>query len=338
MLSKTEIVKTGILSDIKRGVVRIGEKISSRNKLCRKYNFSRTTIERAIRELTESGYLASRQGSRTYVISSKPVDKPLRLYVICGFGDIHTAHAVQELFFPEINFDIPVKGLLQSEVASNFNSLLQAGNAIIWINPGMESIHLMDLLDKAGIPQILVNRKYNNYDYVATDAKSSIKEGLSWLLIEAGRDISFISYKAATDMPYLYERIIAFYECCAELGAHLSPDAIFSRDFVDIPLEIAEVGRALFVDRKPPKGIFVMHHSLAIPLVTVAQAYGFIPGRDYKLLNFDYIGDFKNYTGIGMLRQQWKKLYREAAEWLLSNPARTKRPLCKEIKTELVVL
>ncbi|MFA6715611.1 MAG: GntR family transcriptional regulator [Victivallales bacterium] len=338
MLNKVEIVKTGILTDIKRGIFRVGEKISSRNKLCRKYNYSRTTIERAVRELTQAGYLNSHQGSSTYVISDKPVDKIRRLYVLCDSEGLKSTHAIRELFFPETNFNIPITGLRQSEVAGSFNSLCQAGNAIIWTMPSMESIHLMDYLEKAGIPQILVNRKYNNYDYVATDAKSSIKEGLSWLLIEAGREISFISYKATTDKPYLYERIIAFYECCAELGARLSPDAIFSREFNDIPSEIAEIGRALFVGRKPPKGIFVMHQNLIIPLVTAAQAYGFIPGRDYKLLGFDYTHGLENYTGIGMLEQQWKKLYREAAEWLLQNPVQQKQRFCKDIKTELVIL
>ncbi|MDD5729217.1 MAG: GntR family transcriptional regulator [Victivallales bacterium] len=338
MLNKVEIVKTGILADIKRGVFRVGEKLSSRNKLCRKYNYSRTTIERAVRELTAAGYLASRQGSSTYVISDKPIDGIRRLYVVCDSEGLNPVNAVQELFFPEINLNIPVTGLRPSEVAVVFNRLCQAGNAVIWIMPGMESIHLMDYLNKAGIPQILVNRKYKHYNYVATDAKSSIKEGLSWLLIEAGRDISFISYMATTDKPYLYERIIAFYECCAELGAHLSPDAIFSREFNDIPSEIAEIARALFVGRKPPKGVFVMHQELVIPLVTAAQTYGFIPGRDYKLLAFDYTGGLENYTGIGMLRQQWKKLYREAAEWLLQNPAQQKHPFRKNIKTELIVL
>jgi biotin operon repressor len=338
MLNKVEIVKTGILADIKRGVFRVGEKISSRNKLCRKYNYSRTTVERAVRDLTEAGYLASHQGSSTYVISDQPLDKIRRLYVVCDSEGLNSAHAVRELFFPEINFNIPVTGLRQSEVAAAFNSLCQAGNAVIWIIPDMKSIDLMDCLARAGIPQILVNRKYNDYDYVATDAKSSIKEGLSWLLIEAGRDISFISYQAATDKPYLYERIIAFYECCAELGAHLSPNSIFSREFNDIPSEIAEVGRALFVGRKPPKGIFVMHQNLVMPLITVAQTYGFIPGRDYKLLGFDYVSGLENYTGIGMLEQQWKKLYREAAEWLLQNPAQQKQRFRKSIKTELVVL
>jgi DNA-binding LacI/PurR family transcriptional regulator len=338
MLSKVEIIKNRLLTDIKRGVFRVGEKITSRNKLCCKYNYSRTTIDRAIQELTSAGYLASRQGSSTYVISAEPIDKPQHLFVVSGFEGQASENAIRELFFPEINLNIPLSGMPESEVASNLNQLCQPGSVIIWNSPSLESIHLMDYIDKAGIPQILVNRKYNNYDYVATDAKSSIKEGLSWLMIEAGRDIAFVSYKATTDKPYLHERIIAFYESCVELGAHLTPDSIFSQDFIDIPSEVAEVGRRLFAGGKPPKGIFVMHQNLVLPLVTVSQTYGFIPGRDYKLLTFDYINGLENYTGIGMLKQQTKQLYHEAAGWLLKNPTAQRQAFKKDIKTELVTV
>ena len=337
MLSKVEIIKNKLITDIKRGVFRVGEKISSRNQLCRKYNYSRTTVDRAIRELTAAGYLASRQGSSTYVISDKVIDCPQHLFVVSSFQDQNTTNAIRELFFPEMNLNIPLNGMHEQEVAPNINRLCQPGSVIIWNSPSMESIHLMDYIDKAGIPQLLINRKYNNYDYVATDAKSSIKEGLSWLMIEAGRDIAFVSPKATTDKPYLHERIIAFYESCVELGAHLSPDSIYSRDFIDIPSEIAEVGRALFANKKPPKGIFAMHQNLTLPLVTVAQTYGFIPGRDYKLLTFDYVTGLENYSGIGMLEQQMKQFFHEAADWLSKNPATQTEPFRKDIKTELVI-
>ena len=334
MLSKVEIVKNNLIVDIKRGVFRPGEKITSRNKLCRKYNYSRTSIDGAIQELIRAGYLASRQGSSTYVISDKAIDGPRQLFVVSGFEGQASERAVRELFFPERDLDIPLNAIAEQDVAAKLNLLSQTGSTLIWNSPSMESIHLMDYLDKAGIAQILVNRKYNDYNYVATDAKNSIKEGLSWLMIEAGRDIAFVSPKATTDKPYLHERIISFYESCIELGARLKPDSIFSRDFIDVPSEISEVGRSLFADKKPPKGIFVMHQNLVMPLVTVAQTYGFIPGRDYKLLTFDYIIGLENYSGIGMLKQQYKQLYHEAAGWLLKNPA---SQIKKEIKTELVI-
>ncbi|MBU8902303.1 MAG: GntR family transcriptional regulator [Victivallales bacterium] len=337
MLSKVEIIKNKLITDIKHGVFQIGKKISSRNKLCRKYNYSRTTIDRAIRELTFAGYLASRQGSSTYVISNKPIDKPQHLFIISGFAGQNIDSGIRELFFSGHDFNIPLSGISEHEVASNLNRLCQPGSVLIWNSPGMESIHLMDYIDQAEIPQILINRKYNNYNYVATDAKSSIKEGLSWLMIEAGRDIVFVSCKATTDKPYLYERIISFYESCAELGTHLTPDSIFSRDFIDIPSEIAEVGRILFAGGKAPKGIFIMHQNLILPLVTIAQTYGFVPGKDYKLLTFDYNPGLENYSGIGMMKQEMTQLYHEAAGWLKRNPTSQKQAFKKNIKTELII-
>ena len=338
MLSKVEIIKNKLISDIRNGVFRVGEKITSRNKLCGKFNYSRTTIDRAIQELTEAGYLASRQGSSTFVISNKPIDSPQRLYIIGGwYTSKNSEDSMREMFFPEVDFSLPMFVLREDEVPTSLNRLCQPGVAVIWIAPSLESIHLMDYLAKADVPQILINRKYSDYDYVITDAKDSIKEGLSWLMIEAGRDIVFISRKANTNMPYLHERIISFYECCAELGAHLTPDSILSRDFDDVPSEIAEIGRKLFGGGKPPKGIFTMNQDLPLPLITVAQTYGYIPGRDYKLLTFDYIKGLENYTGIGMLEQQMPLLFLEAARWLLDNPHKKQKRFQKSIKTRLVI-
>ena len=51
----------------------------------------------------------------------------------------------------------------------------------------------------------------------------------------------------------------------------------------------------------------------------------------------DYIKGLENYTGVGMLKQQMKQLYHEAARWMLENPAAQKEPFRQNVKTELVV-
>ncbi len=47
-----------------------GEKLADRVTLCRRFDTTRTTLDKAIRELVREGMLTSRKGSGTYVASS----------------------------------------------------------------------------------------------------------------------------------------------------------------------------------------------------------------------------------------------------------------------------
>ncbi len=62
---KHEIVKERILEDIKK--LRPNERIMSRPSMCRKYEFSRTTVDMAVNELVKEKVLYSIAGSGTYV-------------------------------------------------------------------------------------------------------------------------------------------------------------------------------------------------------------------------------------------------------------------------------
>ena len=89
-MNKSLMLQNMILAEIRVGRLKVGDPILSRNQLCKKYNCSRNTVERAVQALKERGCLASNQGGRTYVNSTGGESHKIReLFIIsCSFPDM----------------------------------------------------------------------------------------------------------------------------------------------------------------------------------------------------------------------------------------------------------
>lgn len=327
-----------ILSDLCSGRFKPGDPIPSRNQLCRKYKCSRNTVERAVSALKLKGCLVSNQGGATRVASSFQTSaRPTELFIVSGLFHEHSERAIREMFFPSLESKINVRSIRESDLLRNIDTVSHPGAALIWVTPSIESMWLMAHLERSSVPQLLINRIYKHYNYAGTDTAASIREGLSWLMIEAGRECALVSRKADLSMPYLSERQIAFYEAAAELGAKLAADRIHVRSFKDFPAELSETGSRLFASGKPPRGIVVLDSSLTVPLVTCGHMYGMTPGRDYFLLSYDFHPELVKYDGIAMMRQQNEKLYLESQRWLMDGYAEKRTPFHSAIRTELII-
>lgn len=75
-------VKQYILKNIENGEWKAGMKIHSESKLVATTGFSRMTINRALRELTDEGRLTRRQGQGTFVAEKKPQFALLEIHSI----------------------------------------------------------------------------------------------------------------------------------------------------------------------------------------------------------------------------------------------------------------
>jgi DNA-binding transcriptional regulator YhcF (GntR family) len=335
MLSKVDVLKDVLLKEIHSGKLRTGDVIPSRNRLKQKYGFSLTTVNKAIRDLTAAGYLSAVKGSVTRVLSEKPLVEACRIYAISGFNDSNL-DVVRETLYSYSNISWPFIGLREEDAILKFDEICRPGTIVIWMCPNMKAILLMEHLEHNNIPQIIINRDFKAFNFVSTETHNSIREGLSWLMIEAGREISFVAPSPGIEASYIYQRINSFYEAVLELGAKLSPSMIFMHDQEELSAVANDIGRKLFLGNDRPRGIFVMHARLAILLVTFARAYNLLPGRDYHMLVFDYVDELRMTPGVCMMRQQLELMYREVNSWL-ENPFRSdNRPLQKYIKTELV--
>lgn len=329
-----------ILHDISSGHYRSGDAIPSRNRLAAKYNCSRTTVEHAVDSLKKRGILISNQGGSTRVArppGSLLPENTLDVYIIAGGLEVYSEQAIRNMFLPGLEDQIQIHPLSDEALLQYMDKLTRPGVALVWIMPPAESLWYIRFFKLRNVPQLLINRDYGEYDYVCTDILPSLRDGLSWLMIEAGRDLVVISREPVMKQPYLAERLNAFYECSVALGARLRSDRIYIRPFQDIPGEMSKVGLMLFSSANPPRGIVVLENSLPLPLVTCGQIYGKKPGRDYFLLTFDYIAELKNYPGVGMMRQQDEKLFLETKRWILDGYFRRNQPFRSRIKTELIL-
>ena len=339
-MNKSAILEEKILHAIAAGQYRPGDAIPSRNRLAAKFSCSRTTVEHAVDSLKRRGFLISNQGGATRVASLPNgllSGNPEVVYIIAGGLEIYSEQAIRDMFLPGLEGQIGIHPLSDEALLQYMDKLTRPGVALVWIMPRAESLWYIRFFQLRNVPQLLINRDYGEYDNAGTDTLSSLREGLSWLMIEAGRDLAVVSRTPVMKQPYLAERLNAFYECAVALGARLRSDWICVRPFLDIPGEMSEAGLMLFSSANPPRGIVVLENSLPLPLVTCGQIYGKKPGRDYFLLTFDYIPELKNYPGVGMMRQQDEKLFLETKRWIMEGYFHRKQPFKSRIKTELIL-
>ena len=335
MLSKTLQIEEYLRNEITQKTFAVGKKIPSRSQLCRRFNCSRTVVERAVDILIRDGLLIGRKGSGTYVLSDRMIDRQIRkLKLISYFG----AKFDYISNLSSVDFDdqqILFEWIPEKRSMTELDSFCQPGTAVIADRPKIFQLPMLEKLQQRNIPVLLLNRDYEGFDYIMTDPKSSIREGVSWLLIEAGRDIAFVSRRPTVSRPYIAERVLSFYESAIEFGARLRPDWCLSKKFEDFTGDVAEIGRSLFGSPQIPKGIFILNQEIVLPVVNCGQGYGLTPGKDYKLLTFDYVPALAGYPGIAMMKQPELLYEKEIRRWLKN--VNEKRAFHSALKTDLQI-
>lgn len=336
MSGKVNALHGRIVAEIDGGALPVGGKLPSRQQLVRKYGFSRSTVDRALARLVAEGRIEGRRGSGSYVLPPPPAG-PIRKLCIVTLP-MHSSYEVwtRDRLAREAEIRVPCRIFDEDDLLLRLDELTAPGTAVIWDQVSLYTLPFMRHVARAGNPQLLLNRRYRDYDFVASDQKAALHEALAWLMIEGGRDIAMLSAAATPEEPYLYDRIQAFYESAAELGARFTPDSILCRSFSDIPGEIAEFGRQLFVTVRETRAITVLSWALALPLITCGLAYGKRPGRDYRLVCFDRIPELPAAAGVCLIRQRYELIIMEAMRWL-SQYAGTGKPFRRTVKPELIV-
>lgn len=338
-MNKSQMLQDMILNEICSGHWKPGDPIPSRNQLCRKYKCSRNTVERAISSLKQRGMLISNQGGSTRVSmhsGRRSSAGPSDLFVVSGNLHEHSERAIRELFFPDLESSINVRAIRETDLLRHMDIVSRPGAAMIWVTPAVDSLWFMAHLERADVPQLLINRNYLHYNFAGTDSAASIRKGLEWLRGITGPDCALVSGRADLARPYLSERLLAFYENAALLDMSLRPGHIQVMAIQDLPAQVAEIGSRLFASGNTPPGIVVLDSRITVSLVTLGHTYGKTPGRDYYLLTYDFLPELCKYSGIGMLRQQNEKLYLESQRWLLDGYAEKRLPFHSSIPAELI--
>ena len=337
-MNKSQMLQDMILNEICSGRWKPGDPIPSRNQLCRKYKCSRNTVERAVSSLKQRGVLISNQGGSTRVSQHSGRQNaagPSDLFVVSGALHEHSEREIRELFFPDLESSINVRAIRETDLLRHMDIVSRPGAAMIWVTPAVDSLWFMAHLERADVPQLLINRNYLHYNFAGTDS-ASIRKGMEWLRSIAGPECALVSGCADLARPYLAERLIAFYETAAVLNMSLRPEHIQVMPVLDLPAQVSEIGNRLFASGNTPAGIVVLDSRITVSLVTLGHTYGKTPGRDYCLLTYDFLPELCKYNGIGMLRQQNEKLYLESQRWLLDGYAEKRLPFHSAIPAELI--
>ncbi|MFC4273243.1 histidine utilization repressor [Sneathiella chungangensis] len=118
-------IKDLILRKIGSGEWRAGDRIPTEHALVAELKASRMTINRALRELTQEGILARRQGSGTFVAPSKLESGLLEIRniaaQIAGRGGVHSAELLR---LEEIAVPTALKELMAGQGSRIFHCLM----------------------------------------------------------------------------------------------------------------------------------------------------------------------------------------------------------------------
>lgn len=329
MISKTAAIKQKILHDITTGKITPGESTPSRHQYMRKFGCARATIDTVINSLVKDGYLLSKRGGGTYVRSKLAENVVTRLIILDSkdsYG-IAEAHLHSARIASACSFELSVEIFSIADCYARLESLSRRENAVVWIRPNFNCSLCMDYLSDMGVPQLLIGRCYGDFDYVTTDAKNGIRNGLSELAKHTNK-LAFVSERNNSNKPYVAERKIAFYQSAVELGINLDGKLIFDLDESEFSNEISRIGSKLLdnMSSTAPLGVLITNFTFALPLLTYAEANGKKCGRDFRILLFDVENRLLKTPGVSMLAQQWDGMAERIPEWL---EFKTKYPIQK---------
>jgi len=337
MISKVDILKEKIIGEISSGKIKPGDVLPSRHQYMRRYDCARGTIDAAISTLAQDGFVYSRQGGGTYVAEKSPGGF-IQQICIMDTGNlserIDTGLQSGNLA-GECQATLPCSVYAVDDAYVNLDKFARPGNGVVWVRPSYDYYMAMNYLANLGIPQLLIGRSYGNFDFITTDAKKGIKEGLEYLSSKSS-EIAFISDTNNPDQPYIAERQIAFYQSCVELNIKVRGEWIFDFDTKSFSSEISRIGNHLFLADDSPRAIFLSCVSTAMPLITFAEAHGKIVGKDFELLVFDKEPTLINRPGISMLKQKWETMAEAVMEWVSIKNSDTKKVFKRKIKPDLL--
>ncbi len=337
MLNRRNALIRAVLEDIEIGRLNVGDRLPSRNQLVKKYNISYDTVDKALKALIASGHLSARRGSGTFINGRQDCqNSPIRkLYVIFHSNGYFTEN-LDSLFVAEFDNPKAVVNLRDCDAELHVEEMLQPGTGVIWYYPFIRRLNILETLRYAGIPQLLLNRDYDGFNFVTTDTEHSLYEGLQWLTSQSGRELSLIYCTPGINAPYRAQRIISAYKNINRIGAHVAPDNIYEVPTNNFAEEISSIANRLFLKSNITKGVVLLDVEMAMMLISCGLSLGKQPGRDYYLLCFDYEKQLAHFHGIGMMSQMLQSFGYEAKKYFFDPGIDRSKPFRRYISTELI--
>lgn len=259
---------------ILKGELRTDVPILTEGEFELKYKISRKSVRKAIQNLCDEGLLVKLQGSGTYVVPiekrTKPGDKKnLRILFLSNQfkPDIKpSAEYVESLingmsefafrmnwqlnfiFFDEANFD---------DIIADYKKSLFDG--IIWDNSASYMIHNIQKLKEHNIPQITINRAFDDVCSIWYDHYTEVSDTVSFLVSLGHREIAFVN--ASYNEIIYQDREKAFIDSLKKFN--LKNDFYFKIS----PNDIISGAEMIFASKKQPTALILGGHVFLTPFL-----------------------------------------------------------------------
>ena len=335
MKTKTASVEQYLIAKINSGEFAPESKIPSQFKLMQQFNCSRIIIQRALKNLSDAGFLHSTRGSGTFVRRG-PYGNTLReIIIVSEYTGSSNNYPFAGMLFDLNMPDIPVRWINQQFISRNSERFFTPGQVVIWVLPTESQIMLMHQLRQRGIPQLMINRTYGEFNYICTDYEASITEGLETLTRDGIKKVAVITPVPNENAPYLTERLIAFYEKCSELQITIPPGWIIKQKEVDIK-ELNTQLEKLYRESGFPQKIFLPQERFLTGVILFASKYNLTLGRDYEILVFSQGNTMPPTPGLYMFHQPMDSFRAGVEEFIRKVASGDRRPFQLRLKTKLL--
>ncbi len=307
-IPKYEKVKNQLLSDIRSGVYETGERIPTREQLIEKYQVTRTTINHALKELVESGVLATSKRGGTVVTGRAP---KLRQAYVLSLGDLNKLSLISK---DETERSSMLRPLLakSSELNLNFIDTETFADDISIVERydlvavSMPSDSMMNRLRNYAEKVIIINRAFENINFISTDHRAAVREMTLINLERAGSNCQIFFLLPVNPNFVLLERRDGFVDACAANKAFYRMIELKSDNYSSI------FDMLMAIDFEPGRPIVMVSPSLsytgAVLKMIAARKLEF--NRDIFYSDFDnadavrntgyhILSAVQNYAGIG---------------------------------------
>jgi LacI family transcriptional regulator len=319
-LPKHQQVFEALKEEILAGKFDAHRRMPSEAQLVKRFNISRPTISRALRDLKAAGYLDRRPGSGTYLSQTA---RPSTGY----FGMIIPGHGTTEIFTPicaEIarrsqqagytllwgdssSTDLETRGNQALDLCTQYVRQEVAGVFLepLELIPGREAINqeIIRTLSAKRIPVVLLDRdivsfpERSAYDLVGIDNLTAGYRLADHLIRNGARRITFVSRPGSA--PTVLQRIAGIHDVLLNAGIHWTPEQIAYGNPDDAAFVRSVVGQTSREPRSAqkrtgkgacplrPDALICANDATAARLMVTLNALGLRVPDDLRLASFD---------------------------------------------------
>lgn len=312
-IPKYEKVKNQLLSDIRNGVYETGQRIPTREQLIEKYQVTRTTINHALKELVEGGVLVTSKRGGTVVTGRAPV---LRLAYVTSHAD---SSKLPLLGKEETDKGPMLHPLLAKSSVLNltfidtdtFSADIGIAERFDLVAVSMPSDDLMSRMRQYREKFVIINRIYDNINFISTDHRAAVREMTQINLERTGGNCQIFFLLPPNPNFVLRERRDGFVDACAANKSFYRMVELKSDNYDNI------FDKLMAIDFEAGRPIVMVSPSLsytgAVLKMIVARGLEF--NRDIFYSDFDNADAMRN-TGYNILSavQNYRAMGEKLAE------------------------